>query len=244
MIEEVTGIILYSSPYKESSEILQVLTKEHQLIGVLCRGSKKIKNKLFNKTRKYNYAKIYLLYKENGLSIACDIDIIDDYNYFHQDITLITYLSYLCNLTYSVSKQENNSDILNLLLITLKKMESGLDILVLTNILEIKYLKYLGINLYLDGCIVCKSKKDIVTLNASRGGLLCKNCYQNEYLVNKKTIYLIRYYQNIDINSIKSISINKLSKIEINLFISKFYENYTGIYVKNKEFLNKLINEN
>lgn len=243
MIEEVTGIILYSTLYKESSEILQVLTKEHQLIGVLSRGSKKIKNKLFNKTRKYNYVKIYLLYKENGLSIANDIDILDDYNYFHKDITLITYLSYLCNLTYSVAKQDNNPDILKLLLNTLKKIEDGLNPLVLTNILEIKYLKYLGINLYLDGCNICKNTKDIVTLSVLRGGLVCKNCYQNEYIVNKRTIHLIRYYQNIDINSIKSINISKIVINEINLFISEYYETYTGIYVKNKEFLNKLVNE-
>ena len=56
MEECVEGIILYVTPFKESSEILQVLTKEYGLIGLLCRGSKKIKSKFLNKTRIYNYA--------------------------------------------------------------------------------------------------------------------------------------------------------------------------------------------
>ncbi len=45
MEECVEGIILYVTPFKESSEILQVLTKEYGLIGLLCRGSKKVKSK-------------------------------------------------------------------------------------------------------------------------------------------------------------------------------------------------------
>lgn len=240
MTESVEGIILYVTPFKESSEILQVLTKEYGLIGLLCRGSKKVKSKFLNKTRIYNYAKFFINYKKEGLSIVKEIDVIDYFNYFHQDINLITYLSYLGSLTYQVVKQDNNKDILNILLITLEKIRNGLDPLVLTNILEIKYLKYLGINLNLRCCIKCGGSADIVTLNGSLGGLLCQNCYQKEYIVSKKTIIMIRNYATIDINKIKEIKISPLVKTEINLFLSNYYETFTGLYVKNKELLNKL----
>ena len=226
MEECVEGIILYVTPFKESSEILQVLTKEYGLIGLLCRGSKKIKSKFLNKTRIYNYAKFFIIYKKDGLSPLKEIDVIDYFTYFHQDITLITYLSYLGSLTYQVVKQDNNKEILNPL--------------VLTNILEIKYLKYLGINLNLRTCIKCGNSDHIVTLNGSLGGLICRNCYQKEYLVNKKTIIMIRNYANIDILKIKEIKISPLVKTEINLFLSNYYETFTGLYVKNKELLNKL----
>jgi len=237
------GIILYSLPFKENSEILQILTKEYGLIGCICRGSKKIKSKFLNKTAKYTYAKFYLQYRENGLSLIKEIDELNYYSYFHKDITMITYLAYLCDLTYSVAKQEKNSEIFDCLLCVLDKITEGLDPLVLTNILEIKYLKYLGINLYLDGCIKCHQKKDIVTLNASSGGFLCKNCYQNEYIVSQNTIKTIRNYYFVDIHKIAKIDIQPITKLEINLFLSNYYENYTGIYIKNKEFLNKLIND-
>ena len=107
MDECVEGIILYVTPFKESSEILQVLTKEYGLIGLLCRGSKKIKSKFLNKTRIYNYAKFFINYKNEGLSLVKEIDVIDYFTYFHQDIILITYLSYLWNLTYKVVKKDN-----------------------------------------------------------------------------------------------------------------------------------------
>ena len=243
MDEGVEGIILYVTPFKESSEILQVLTKEYGLIGLLCRGSKKIKSKFLNKTRIYNYAKFFINYKNEGLSLVKEIDVIDYFTYFHQDITLITYLSYLGNLTYQVVKQDNDPEILNLLLIILKKISAGLDPLVLTNILEIKYLKYLGINLNLESCIKCgknEHNEHIKTLNGTVGGLICSACYQKEYIVNQKTIVMIKNYQHINVEKIKEIKISPLVKTEINLFFSNYYENFTGIYVKNKELLNKL----
>lgn len=240
MEECVEGIILYVTQFKESSEILQVLTKEYGLIGLLCRGSKKVKSKFLNKTRIYNYAKFFIIYKKDGLSPLKEIDVIDYFTYFHQDITLITYLSYLGSLTYQVVKQDNNKEILNLFLTTLKKISENLDPLVLTNILEIKYLKYLGINLNLRTCIKCGNSDNIVTLNGSLGGLICRSCYQKEYLVNKKTIIMIRNYANIDVLKIKEIKISPLVKTEINLFLSNYYETFTGLYVKNKELLNKL----
>ncbi len=241
MVEEcVEGIILYVTPFKESSEILQVLTKEHGLIGLLCRGSKKVKSKFLNKTRIYNYAKFFINYKIEGLSLVKEIDVVDYFTYFHQDITLITYLSYLGNLTYQVTKQDKTAEILPLLMTVLKKISAGLDALVLTNILEIKYLKYLGINLNLNNCIKCGNCKNIKTLNGTFGGLICSNCYQNEYIVSPKTIMTIRNYAKIDITKIKEIKISPLVKTEINLFLSNYYEAFTGLYVKNKELLNKL----
>ena len=240
MDECVEGIILYVTPFKESSEILQVLTKEYGLMGLLCRGSKKVKSKFLNKTRIYNYAKFYIKHKEDGLSPVNEIDIIDYFTYFHQDITLITYLSYLGSLTYQVVKQDNNQEILELLLAILEKMTVGLDPLVLTNILEIKYLKYLGINLNLSNCIKCGKKENIKTLNGTVGGLICDDCYQKEYVVSKKTIIMIKNYMNVNVKKIKEINISPLVKMEINLFLSNYYETFTGLYVKNKELLNKL----
>ena len=51
---------------------------------------------------------------------------------------------------------------------------------------------------------------------------------------------MIRNYANIDIFKIKEIKISPLVKTEINLFLSNYYETFTGLYVKNKELLNKL----
>lgn len=239
--KSVTGVIVLVTPFKENSEIIQVITKEYGLMGLLCRGSKKLKSKFLNKTRIYNYATFQIKYKKNGLSLITEINVENYFSYLHSSIILISYLAYLGSLSYQVAKQDNNKEIAELLATTLERMESGLDSLVLCNILELKYLKFLGVNLNLINCIKCGSKDNIVTLNGEAGGLLCKNCYHNEYVVAKKTILMLRNYFFIDIRNIKEIKVSAITKKEINLFLSNFYENYTGLYLKQKNNLNKLI---
>ena len=51
---------------------------------------------------------------------------------------------------------------------------------------------------------------------------------------------MIKNYMNVNVKKIKEINISPLVKMEINLFLSNYYETFTGLYVKNKELLNKL----
>ena len=123
---------------------------------------------------------------------------------------------------------------------TLIKLNSKQDPLILTNILELKYLDYLGVGLNLDCCVNCGDQRNIVTIDPDEGGFVCKNCYTNQRVLSPKSIKLIRMYYLINIDSISSIKIDKDIANEINYFIDKYYERYTGLYLKTKDFLKKL----
>ena len=51
---------------------------------------------------------------------------------------------------------------------------------------------------------------------------------------------MIRRYYLIDIDSISKISISADIVEEINYFLNRYYERYTGLYIKSKEFLKSL----
>ena len=108
-------------------------------------------------------------------------------------------------------------------------------------ILEIKYLDFLGVGLNLDACVSCGAKANIVTIDGDRGGYICSNCYQNEMLVEKKTIELLRMYYYVEIKSISKLKISEKVKQEINTFLNTYYDRYTGLYLKSKNFLKKLM---
>ena len=46
MEKQIEGIIVSTVDYKESSKIINIFTKEDGIIGVIAKGSKKIKNNL------------------------------------------------------------------------------------------------------------------------------------------------------------------------------------------------------
>lgn len=239
-IESVEGIILTETNYSESSKILNVLTKEHGLIGVMSKGCRNMKSKLRGVSRKLLYGTLHIYYKENGLSTLIGIDVKNSFSKIMTDLEKISYASYLLDLTHQIIKQNEEEEILELLIQTLVKIEEGLNPQVLTNILELKYLNFLGVSPSIDFCTHCGSDKQIVTLSSFEGGYICKNCYQNEPLVSEKTIKMIRMYYYVDIQNITKLEVSKQVSMEINQFLEDYYDRFTGIYMKSKDFQKKI----
>lgn len=240
MISKFEGIIITETPYGDNSKIINVLTREHGMVGVMCSNVKSIKNPLRTKTLKFTYGYFHLNYNENKLSKLVDVDIIDNFTKMKSDIELISFMSYITDLTYQVAKQNDDPVIFELYISTVKKMNEGKNPLILTNILELKYLEYLGVGLNLEGCVKCGNKTNIVTLDPDVGGYVCQNCYTNEVILSPKSIKLLRMYYLIEIGSISDIKIQGSTANEINYFLDKYYERYTGIYLKSKDFLKRI----
>ena len=238
VITKVEGFILNTTNYGESSLVINILTKEYGIIGLMAKGVKSIKNKLHALTMKYTYGFFYIYYKENKLSILSDVDIIDNFKNIHSDIIKISYLAYLCDLTNQVYKESNEKNIYDLFISTVYKLNEGINPMVLANILETKYLDFLGVGINLDSCLRCGNTKNIVTI--IDGGLLCKDCYYDEPIKDLKMIKLLRMYELIDIKSISDIKISNHLINDINDFLNDYYDRYTGLYLKSKRFLDKM----
>lgn len=239
-MEKIEGIIVSVNDFKESSKILNIFTKEYEVIGVIAKGCKSIKSTLRSVTDRLTYGYFYMNYREDKLSVLSSVDVINPFKNIKKDIECISYASYILDLATQVYKQNNSSDIYKLLIDSLIKINELYDPMVITNILELKYLDYLGVMPVLDRCSVCGSEKSIATLSSSRGGYICNNCLKNDRMVSAKTIKLIRMFYYVDISKIEKLDISELCKNEINTFLNEYYENYTGLYLKSKNFINNI----
>ena len=91
----------------------------------------------------------------------------------------------------------------------------------------------------LDGCTICGSKR-VITLSSEKGGYICSKCRTDEPIVSEKVIKLVKMYTLLDINKISKLDLEKDIISEVNNFIDMYYDKYTGLYLKSKEFLKKL----
>lgn len=241
MLCEVEGYILSETSYGETSKIINVWTKKYGVIGIMCKGAKSLKSKNRVSTMRFSYAKFNIYLKQGKLSTLVSADVINPLKKIRSDITLIGYLSYLTELTEQVIKQNNDSLLFDDFINSILKIEDGLDPLVITNILEIKYLEKLGVLFNLDECVVCGSKNNIVTINADKGGFICLNCLSNEVIVDKKVIKMLRMYYYVNIKSITNIKVEDNIKNTINKFLDMYYDRYTGLYLNSKNFLKNVL---
>ena len=239
MIKKVEGIVIGEVPYHETSKIINVLTKEDGLIGIVAKGAMRPKCPYMGLTSKLTYGYFHINYRDN-LSSLIEVDLINSFKNIKKDLIKMSYSIYLTDLVNQVYKHEQNKEIYSNYIASLIKINEGFDPLVITNILELKMLDYLGIRPCIDKCVSCHNTSDIVTISSYRGGYLCKNCLNNEKIVNIKTIKLLRMFYYVDISKIDKLEISENIKKELNMFIDDYYDRYSGLYLKSKQFLNKI----
>ncbi|MFA5603250.1 MAG: DNA repair protein RecO [Bacilli bacterium] len=240
MIEKIEGIVINERDYSESSKILNVFTKEHGIIGIISKGCRSLKSELRSVSEKLIYGSFNVYYKDGKLSTLISVDVINSFKQVRKDITKMSYALFIVELTEQVAKQNQHSDIYDLLVASLNKIDNGLDPMVITNILELKYLDYLGVAPVLDCCADCGCTNSIVGLSIIKGGYICAKCLTTEKVITEKAIKMIRMFHYLDISKITSIDISDKVKQEINHFLDEYYDEYTGLYLKSKTFLNNL----
>ncbi len=242
-IKEIEGFVINEKSYGETSKILVVFTKEYGIISLLSKGCKKIKSDLRAVSQKFTYSKFQIYYKKEKLSTLISGDIINPLFEIKSDIEKISYLNYICELISQVVKQSSYKGLYNLFIATILKINEKFDSLVITNILELKLLDYLGVSPVFHGCCVC-GNENVITLSSYRGGYVCKKHYNDEFIVQPKTIRMIKALKYVDISKITKIDIEDKVKKEINNFIDEYYDRYTGLYLNSKNFLKDIVKIN
>lgn len=237
MIEDLLGIVVQESDYSETSKLLTIITKEHGIISVISKGCRSIKSNLRSVSTKLTYGTFTMYYKENKLSNLVSVDVINNFKNIKTDLDRISGASYLLELTSQVLKQTNNSDIFDILIDALVKIDEGFDSLVIADIVSLKYLDYLGVMPVIDSCAVCGSTTSIATLSSDLGGYVCNKCRNNEPIVSEKAIKLVRMFYYIDISKIEKLDVSASVKKEIHMFLDRYYDRYTGLYFKTKKML-------
>lgn len=247
MLVKTKGIVISETNYSETSKIINILSEDYGKIGLMAKGARSMKSSLRSVSQKLVYGEFSINYKENGLSKLMEVNVLNSFKNISTNFKAATYTFYLIDLINQVLKDESgtcfkNCEIFKLLENSLIKINNGLEPSLIINIVELQLLKYLGVSLELNKCINCNSSENIVTIDLDLGGMLCQKCCTTNNLLNPKTVKLIRLMYYVDLSLLDSIKIENSDLIkEIEIFIKDYYSKYTGIYLKNKDNIQKLL---
>jgi len=238
-VVKTEGIVIKTTSYKESSKILNVFTPDYGIIGIISKGCKSLKSPLRSVSENLSYGLFNISYKENGLSTLISGDVINYFTNIKSDIIKLSYLTYLTELASNVYKESNEKNIYELLITSIEKIEEGLNPKIISNILEFKYLEYLGIDINVDNCRSC-GNNNIVTFSFPIGGFVCLNCRKNEPILDEKIIKMLRMYKYV--NMAKIFKIDNIENVykKIDEILDEYYKEYSGIYVKSKDFIKNI----
>ena len=243
MLEKCEGIVIRTTDYGETNKILTIYTREAGKIGGMARGAKKPSSRLSGISQLFTYG-YFLMQTGRGLGTVQQGEMISSLRSIREDIFKTAYASYIVELLDKATEEKQpNPYLFELLYQSLNYIHEGLDMDIVANIFEMKMLAVLGLYPEMNRCSVCGSAEGEFSFSIRENGLLCHRCFDRDPYrlpMTQAAIKLLRLFYLFDINRLGKISVKPETKKEIRHAISLYYDEYSGLALKSKRFLDQL----
>ncbi|HEX6922651.1 MAG TPA: DNA repair protein RecO [Bacillales bacterium] len=245
MLQKSEGIVIRTMDYGETNKIVTLFTRDAGKIALFARGAKKTRSRLSSVTQLFTYGH-YLYFSGKGMGTLRQGESIDTFRGLQLDLLRTAYASYIVELLDKLLEDRApNPFLFELLSQTLHYMDEEVDPEVMKFIFETKMFDVAGIRPQLEGCINCKRTEGPFVFSVREGGLLCANCKRIDphYLrISETALKLLRLFMHMDLKRLGKVSLKPETKNELKTVLSAYYEEYSGLKLKSKRFLDQLEN--
>ena len=229
-ISNVEGFVLREFPYRESSKIIEVFTKNHGKISIIAKGVLNKKSPNLSSTQRFVKAS-YNLYKSGEKFFGIkDASLIKSYSKSNKNFDIIIYKSAICDLLLRTIDFDQKDFVYNLLDKTFDSFEKASE-----NYFNIflcfllKYISFSGFKPNLKECSMCgmKINPNDAYFSIKDGGMLDSACkkIKNDivFLTREEYLYILKLiYTPTDL--VSKINLNVEKKKMINLVTSYVLE--------------------
>jgi DNA repair protein RecO (recombination protein O) len=243
LLQKGEGIVIRTVDYGETHKILTLFTRDTGKIALFARGAKKTRSRLSPVTQLFTYGNyLYLLGK--GLGTLRQGETVDSFRSLREGLYRTAYAAYIAELLDKLTDEKMpNPFLFELLYQTFHYMDEEVDPEVMTFIFETKMLDVAGIRPYLEGCMNCKRTEGPFVFSIREGGLLCDRCKgldPHHLRISPTAVKLLRLFSSIDLSRLGSVSLKPVTKRELKSLLSAYYDEYSGLKLKSKRFLEQL----
>ncbi|MDR3157190.1 MAG: DNA repair protein RecO [Lactobacillales bacterium] len=241
---EFQGMILFSKDYKEKDRLVKIFTEQAGKRMFFVRNIKKRNNPLVQGIMNFCYGLYIGKLQKEGLSFLNGVKIAEMFSKIQSDIFLSGYATYILNLV-DIAIEDNEYDP-SLYVFTNKSLQlidRGYDAEVVTIIFELQILSRFGIQLAFDSCAVCGKEKGKFDFSSRASGIVCDKHYKSDlnlYQASPRAVYFVRMLSNISLDNIGEIKLSVQTKRDIRKLVDAFYEEYVGICLKSKKFIDQM----
>ncbi|PGP45676.1 DNA repair protein RecO [Bacillus thuringiensis] len=243
MFQKVEGIVIRTTDYGETNKIVTIFSRERGKVSAMARGAKKPKSRLASVSQLMTHGH-FLIQMGSGLGTLQQGEIISTMKEIREDIFLTAYASFIVELTDKATEdKKHNPYLFEMLYQTLHYMCEGVDPEVLSLIYQTKMLPVLGMRPYFDTCAICHQETDFVAFSVREGGFLCsRHAEQDPYRipVGEAVHKLLRLFFHFDLHRLGNVSVKDSTKKQMRLVLNTYYDEYCGIYLKSRRFLEQL----
>ncbi|WP_057491840.1 DNA repair protein RecO [Streptococcus orisasini] len=240
--KETRGLVLYNRPFREDDKLVKIFTETSgkHMFFVRHAGNSKLSSVI----QPLTVADFILKINDTGLSYIEDYKEVSLFKEINADIYKLAYASYLVALAdAAILDASFDANLFAFLVKTLELMNEGLDYEILTNIFEVQILERFGVQLNFHECCFCHRVGLAFDFSHRYSGLLCPEHYEKDEHrshLDPNVPYLLDRFQSLRFEDLKTISVKSEMKKKLRTFIDDLYEDYVGLHLKSKKFIDDL----
>lgn len=241
---ETKGLILFIRDHREKDQLVKIFTEKYGKLMFFVRNAKRKNNSLTSGTRPFTEAVYLGQMNTDGLSFLNDVKEVTPFLRIQQNIFISAYATYILNLVdVAIEDRTYDPALYGFTHQALSYLDQGLDAEIITNIFEIQLLNRFGFEFQWRGCCECGETQGKFDFSSKYSGVLCERHWHlddNRYHADPKAIHFIRLFSAITLDKIESIDLKPETKLAIRQTIDLLYDEFTGVRLKSKKFIDQM----
>jgi DNA repair protein RecO (recombination protein O) len=243
---ETRGLVLFARNHKEKDKLVKIFTESSGKQMFYVRGANRKNNPFASAIFPFTEATYIGNLREDGLSFLNAAKNVHSFKNIQLDIFISAYATYILNLVdVAIEDRVYDPALYGFTKQALQLLDDGKDAEIITNIFEIQILHRFGVSADWNCCAICGETRGKFDFSSRYHGVLCEKHFhmdERRYHADPRAIYFLRMFANITYDQISSISLKKETKLEIRQVIDELYDEYVGIHLKSKKFIEEMDN--
>lgn len=237
---EFEGIVIRSTPFKEGSAMISVLTK-NKIKSFLAKGVLKITSKNAPSVNLFTKSRFQTFNGKEGEFLRVG-EVLESYPNITKNFEKLAILDFISEITNSLISSNDAKNVYEFLEKTLQCLNEDFSPLTALLIYFANVLKASGYGLDVDSCAICGKKQSIMALSYKDGGFICQNCFDS--LKHAKTdprkLKIIRYIFKVDVNNYTKVAFSNNECKEIIFELYEFLNFASQIEFKSLNLLSQI----
>ena len=237
------GVVLKQTPLGEADRILTLCTHDRGKVRAVGSGVRRTKSRLAGHLEPLTHVRVSVA-EGRDLHHVIEAETVHSFRALREDLDRMSVAVYLCELTDSFTAEGAPSpEVLDLLLATMRLLESGETSPMLVHAFEVKVLGHSGFGPEVQRCVDCRSDLEPGDhlYSSSAGGTLCPACRVRSedamVSVSMNAIKVLRFLQREDLGRGASLSVSAALAGEIERLMSIYIKYVLERELKSTEFM-------
>ncbi len=239
------AIILRHTDWGEADRLITLYSREEGKIRAVAKGVRKLRSRKSGHLEPFSEVNL-LMARGRDLPIITQAEAINPFTSLREDITLLSYASYVAELIDRfLIEEEPNQEIFQLLIHTLTRLSQGAEAAFEARFFDLKFLDLIGFKPELMECVICREKiqPQDQFFSLDLGGAVCPNCNRTLRTGIPITIDALKYLRHLQRSSYpeaRKAHINPSIQIEMESLLQRYYTHLLERKLNTPQFIRSI----